>query len=563
MGKAIVAGIIRNAFLCKPVENVSIRLYSSDNQLLTAIESNKNGEFQFDTENVYLVSFEKDGFFNKELVVGKSFPKIVRLLEDKIIGYQDRHNFKPGEKITAYINSKDDFKAELFRNGHKVEYIMKIGSFKATPQEVPDNFFVDVGLEWKPSLQYHLPEELTSGLYTLKITSLSDERKIYNLSFVVSPKSKAYGRRTKLLVLASTNNWQTYNIWGGRSRYRNFEVSNIGSTIKQFMRFVGIKFLPESIKKSFRNVIKKNIVVSIKDHPNAFQFKRLSIKRPHPNCSINSTDPMQMFTSHLAEGEWRILAWLEKENYIYDIISGIELHNNPDLLKNYNTIILSTHCEYWSKEMYEGLTLFYNSGGNILNLSGNSIYREIEYFDDYSLRCVSLKFNESVEDETQTIGVRFDMSGYGTCAPYKVLQPEHWIFKGTNLKKNDLFGKECLNNQTSKIHPDFIKDPASRPGMTLLKGKGGSGWETDKLSDTAPNDIKVIAKGTNNFGGGADMIIREANGHGVLFSASSITFGGSLLVDNSCSLILKNIFEKINDLKLSKESNYQQLANLP
>ena len=131
---------------------------------------------------------------------------------------------------------------------------------------------------------------------------------------------------------------------------------------------------------------------------------------------------------------------LKKENYIYDVISGIELHNNPDLLKNYNTIILSTHCEYWSKAMYKGLTLFYNSGGNILNLSGNSIYREIEYFDDYSLRCVSLKFNESVEDETQTIGVRFDMSGYGTCAPYKVLQPEHWIFKGTNLKKNDLFG---------------------------------------------------------------------------------------------------------------------------
>ena len=446
------------------------------------------------------MAFKKQGYHKKVIYSGNSFPKIVRLLEDKIIGYQDRHSFKPGEEITAYINSSDSYKAELYRNGLSMQRIMQVGSFKEMIQEVPDRFFVDTGLEWIPSFTYHLPEELISGLYTLKITSLKDEQKFYNISFVVSPKSEDYGTKTKLLVLASTNNWQTYNIWGGRSRYRNFENTVSGSSFRRYVRYIGIKFLPENIKKRLREMIKTNIVVSTKDHPDAVQFKKLSIKRPHPNCSINSTDPNQPFTSHLAEGEWRILAWLERENCSYHMVSGYELHNNPDLLQKYDTLILSTHSEYWSKEMFAGLKRFFNQGGNVLNLSGNSIYREIEYYSDGSLRCVSLKFGETTEDETQVIGVRFDMSGYDTCAPYRVVDPGHWVFKGTNLKLNENFGLDCLNNQMDKLHPDFMKDPASRPGMAKLKGKGGSGWETDKLSSTAPPDIKIIAKGSNKFG---------------------------------------------------------------
>ncbi len=161
----------------------------------------------------------------RTIVIGKSFPKIIRLLEDEIIGYQDRHSFTPGEEITAYISSSANYKAELFRNGLKANCVMQIGSFMAMVQEMPDRFFVDTGLEWQSSFHYRLPEDLDSGLYTLKVTSLSNEQRFYNLSFVVSPKPKDYGRRTKLFVLTSTNNWQTYNIWGGRSRYRNFENS--------------------------------------------------------------------------------------------------------------------------------------------------------------------------------------------------------------------------------------------------------------------------------------------------------------------------------------------------
>ena len=121
------------------------------------------------------------------------------------------------------------------------------------------------------------------------------------------------------------------------------------------------------------------------------------------------------------------------------------------------------------------------------------------------------------------------------------------MFKGTKLKRGDLFAKNSLNNYSFENDIDFDADPASRPGMAPLKGDGGSGWETDKLITNAPTDIKLIAKGTNKKGGGADMVIRESNEKGIMFSASSITFGGTLLIDDASSRIVKNVINKAID----------------
>ncbi len=385
----------------------------------------------------------------------------------------------------------------------------------------------------------------TPGLYSLKLIPQIENASPYFLTFAVTTKTSEYGKKSKLLVLVSSNNWQTYNIWGGRSRYRDFEVI-IRENKSDALRSFWIKYMPESIKNQTKKILRKKFPITIEDSPSNSQFKRLSINRPHPNCSIEDDDPREPFTSHLAASEWRLLAWLEENNYNYDIVSGFELHNKPALLKYYKAVILSSHCEYWSKEMYDGLNDYFYSGGSILNLSGNSIYREIEYYADGSLRCVSLRLSETVADESKLIGVRFDMRGYGTCAPYKIINPEHWVFKGLNIHKGDIFADNSLNQPTADSKRKFESNPASSPGLTKLTGLGGSGWETDKLTSTAPKDIMLIAKGINNKRGGADMIIREKSAeHGLLFSASSITFAGTLLVDDISSKILTNVLDKI------------------
>lgn len=229
-------------------------------------------------------------------------------------------------------------------------------------------------------------------------------------------------------------------------------------------------------------------------------------------------------------------------------MTGFELHTDPDLLAHYEGIILSTHSEYWSRAMYAGLKQFHEQHGLwIINLSGNSIYREVEFSNDGSLRCVSLSFADSVEDETQLLGVRFDDYDYGTCAPFKILRPEHWVF--SNLPINPeypYFGSLSLNQNT--CHRNIRYDPG-RPGMSYgLKGHGASGWETDKLSATAPDDIVMVAKGMNGRNMGANMVVRNPGGNrGGMFSASSLLFGASLAIDTVASGIVKNVILSIND----------------
>jgi N,N-dimethylformamidase len=168
----------------------------------------------------------------------------------------------------------------------------------------------------------------------------------------------------------------------------------------------------------------------------------------------------------------------------------------------------------------------------------------VEFYNDGSLHCTSLRFTDSVEDESQLIGVRFDMRGYGSCAPFKTLDSSHWVFEGTGLRNGDLFADKSLNHFSGNSNKDFNSDPASQPGMAPLIGNGGSGWETDKITKTSPPDIKLLAKGMNKRRGGADMIIREPENKGIMFSASSITFGGSLLIDEVSSKIVNNVIKK-------------------
>jgi len=267
-------------------------------------------------------------------------------------------------------------------------------------------------------------------------------------------------------------------------------------------------------------------------------------------------DPFAPFTNHLAGGEWRLLAWLEREGLEYDFIPGEALHACPDLLAKYKAAILSTHCEYISKEMYAGLYRFHTEqGGWLLNLSGNSFYCEVEIAAD-AMRFVGGLFMDTCADETQLLGVRFTRDDIGTLAHFRIVKPTHWSFAGIDLPADGCFGRQSLNQETPRTSQEM--DP-SRPGESpVIYGQGASGWEADKLSDTAPRDIAVIAKGMNHFGG-ADMVVREpARSRGGMFSASSITFSGSLLVDEVASQLVKNVVQRA--LALATSAREQKRA---
>src|SRR5205807_3437568 len=88
----------------------------------------------------------------------------------------------------------------------------------------------------------------------------------------------------------------------------------------------------------------------------ADEFEPLSFDRPEPANfvpeHVRCTDPIEgRQACHLAPAEWRLLGWLEREGYGYDLYAEHQLHDGTLDLGAYRVLLLNTHPEYWSAEM--------------------------------------------------------------------------------------------------------------------------------------------------------------------------------------------------------------------
>ncbi|MGE3316645.1 MAG: N,N-dimethylformamidase beta subunit family domain-containing protein, partial [Planctomycetaceae bacterium] len=133
------------------------------------------------------------------------------------------------------------------------------------------------------------------------------------------------------------------------------------------------------------------------------------------------------------------------------------------------------------------------------------------------------RFHMRHVSEANLLGVVYSDTGVMTAAHYKVVDADHWIFGGTNLKNGDIFGEKCQHQRV--------------PG-------GASGHETDKRTVSSPKNTHLLAKGLNIDNGGAEMVIHEPGKGGAVFSAGSICWPSSLLVDDAVSKITKNVLTR-------------------
>jgi len=310
-----------------------------------------------------------------------------------------------------------------------------------------------------------------------------------------------------------------------------------GSTIAPYFRMLRAvvgKLIPESFKRQLSSLIPEKT--------EDWMCLPLSPLRPFEHCNLPLGDVRAPFLSHLVEAEWRLLAWFEENEIAYDISTCRALNDNETLLGPYKAVVLNSHSEYWSQRMYSSLMHAHrNIGLWVINASGNSIYRPIEYLSNGAIRYLGGKFKNVVSDEGELLGNRFTSRDMGTAAPYEVMVKDHWVFEGLGVVDGDLIGTSCLN---SAVGYSGSFDPRLVAGNRGLAGVGGSGWETDKQIDSRNSTFIRVAHGRNT-NGGADMLVRDSSGaRGGVFSAGSITFTGSLLVDQGISRILKNVLDK-------------------
>jgi hypothetical protein len=173
-------------------------------------------------------------------------------------------------------------------------------------------------------------------------------------------------------------------------------------------------------------------------------------------------------------------------------------------------------------------------------LGGNGLNCEVEFVDSATViyrngdgRALKQggfesRFQMRVESEAKLLGVVFTETGIMTGAPYRVLDASHWALAGTGLHDGDLFGQASLHMRC--------------PG-------GASGHETDKVSPSSPRNVVRLAKGTNIDEGGAELVYYETQGGGAVFSAGSITWPSSILVDGCVSRITANVLKRFLSAK--------------
>jgi hypothetical protein len=447
-----------------------------------------------------------------------------RLLSDGLLGYAWPKWCRAGDSVAFRVHSVEPYKLGLWRHGLQKEFVRNVGWYdnhgpRAIMQTVPDGFFVETGVGWSAGHGTVHQQQITapeaSGLYYFH--ARGESGKSCSFPLVVAPRSPS-AKLAKLAVLASTNTWNAYNPFGGRSNY-----------------ILAERMIDEPIVNSQSDLPR----YKLKDYGEwqADYYEPISFDRPEPRNQIpwsdDCSDPIEgRMECALAPAEWRTLGWLEREGFGYDLYSDWQLHDGTLPLDQYDVLLLNVHPEYWSLEMYQRVKAWvFEQGGKLLYLGGNGINCRVEFLNGgKEMVCHNRwdagkesRFHVALESEANLLGVAYSDPGAMTVAPYRVIEPGHWAFAGTGLKRGDLFGTKILHQRY---------------------GDGASGHETDKITPSSPKNVQLLACGLNPDEGGAHLVHFATPSEGEVFSVGSITFPTGLLCDELTSTITANVLRR-------------------
>jgi hypothetical protein len=522
------------------IPDVSAEFESLTTGAVTLLRSSPRGIFYGDLPpGNYLITLAKQGYGSKasHVTLGGDPPQL-RLLSDTLLGYMWPKWVRSGEKSEYRVHGVEQYQLTLWRYGLRKEYISMIGWVdehgpQANRQILPDGDFTQTGVRWNqdgyPAAPIIVAPERT-GLYYIHARTPSG--RFFSWPWVVAPRTP----QAPIAVLASTNTWNVYNNFGGRSNYVNAD-----------------RLPPRPIVNARQDLDRYHDPTAFgtwkhQDH----EFMPLSFDRPEPNNHMfdegEVTDPVQgRVQCGQAPGEWRLYGWLEREGFAYDLYAEAQLHDGTLDLDAYKILILAVHPEYWSREMYLRVKRWvFERGGRLMYLGGNGLNCEVIFLSDGSLHCLShlrslhgelggfsddgsieyeSRLHRTLESEANLLGVVCTAAGIMTSAPYKVIDPDHWIFEGTGLREGDEFGGKTLHERV--------------PG-------GASGHETDKRSASSPANTLLLAKGTNPDEGGSEIVYHEPGGGAAVFSVGSITWISALFCDERVSTITRNVLRRFH-----------------
>ncbi len=415
---------------------------------------------------------------------------------------------------------------------------------------------------WQVTREFRIPETAKPGIYVGRFAfEIDGQPRLYHVTFVVK---KAKGRpKAKILVLAATNTWLAYNS-------KPFAVTPVG---------LHHRWGTAGIANSAGNPPTYSCYLNHRAGQPTYQ---IGVNTPWPDAGPYVLYSAQSVGySHLMRADRFLHIWLEQNGYDYDVIGDLDLDSDPKLLDGYQVVAINGHSEYWTAPGYEAVEGYLREGGNVVVLSGNSIFWRVSYNAQGTImECRKLDASlggrqgctvgEIWHSQDGRRGSLMRECGYpawklvglatlgwwGTggdlFANYRVQQPDHFLFhkpERIGLAKGKVFGgapdgglprpvghepdvRLALLRQLTKNVPPGATLPEEPEGIvTLAQGSQPKAAAFDYFG----RPVRLVE------GTACHMIYWERPQGGRVFHAGSLGAGWGLSADPKFQALLRNV----------------------
>lgn len=483
--------------------------------------------------------------------------------------YTDAYAYPPGATVRLQVSSTASlFELEIVRDGAVETPIMKRCGIAARWQDTPDQCSV-VGCGWETTLEFQVGEDWPSSAYRITLTAEGRDGALIRCQhlFIVRPEA---GRKPgRVLQVAATGSWTSYNTWGGSNHYQGIT----GPNRDQYATTV-------SIERPFCRGFVKLPVDAPRVPLEIYSPMAVAPRYPHMEWAYANGYSKKYASSGWASYDSHFFRWAEREGYAVDLASQHELHFNPEILDGYDCVVFVGHDEYWTWEMRDAVDTYVERGGHAARFAGNFMWQT--RLEDGGKRQVCYKYRSRAEDPayrsadpTRTSGsweaaeigrpgastfglnaTRGLYVGWGGCAPrgargFPVYRPEHWAFAGTGICYGDILGAEghAFGYEVDGLDyiirgglPEPTEDSGAPGGLEIL-ALGMSSLKEESADIPADDqflsdaDAKFVAETLIGDAGeaavdrvkrGCGMIVNFPSGKGEVFHAGSCEWVAAL-----------------------------------
>ncbi|MEM7346453.1 MAG: PKD domain-containing protein, partial [Chloroflexota bacterium] len=435
-------------------------------------------------------------------------------------GYASKLSVEQGDSINFHVSTEEtDYTMTVWKEGATRQLVYTTPSLTGTQYGCTEGY-LPPGCEWPVAYTLSIPSDWPSGAYTVEIPTISKGTQ-YIIFWV---REDNPGSTSSVLFLSSVNTFNAYTSFGGKSVYNRASTNN--------------EYSP-----------------------------KVSFNRPF---RFNGVGEYERFK------EPDLITWAENLGYTFEYATNYDLEFEPDLLSNYEVVIIGGHSEYWSRPARDQVRTFINTGGRFMNLSGNTMWWQIRYEDNGRTLVVykdepdpvtnptanTGRTHEPVvfDNEITLLGAQWPYGGFlatagnifqheGGYGGFWVQEPDHWVFDGLNLAKGDVVGRtNDIETSVASFEVDGTPFNCASDGNTILEPITNTG---------APHNTKVLgfSPAYRDGVGFGTMSIYTTPAGGAMFGTNTTGWMTALLTDNDVSQVTQNVLDHFLANDFPSEAN--------